>query len=421
MTWIDRLKPTINFTAPNGATFEAFWTGDSRSLEKSLGIFKYPKIKGAKVQDLDVGAVRYSIPFFFSGVDNDILSTKFLEAAKSTGTWQIIHPMKGVLTLQLISITESVEPINNGNIAAFVSEWIEPLSEGSVTTPSQIKFNVLNDISSNLNSTASDQFVNNTVQKKFADKNAISEFARIITSAVERKLFILYETSPEIKARITSIFRGIIDTLDQEIIDTEVLATQIQNIIQLPASTTDNAESRLSPYQSFLDEIFLTSPTKTTDDQRNIALLQELAAVSVLGVFSEVSVTSILETRTQAINLAEGISDKLIAITDFLDNNQELFINEDIDKQYFSQSESFSDSFSLISQGIAYLLKSIFDLLIEKRFVITKDRAPIEICITEYGNLGENDSNFDLFINSNFLKNTEILLLRAGKEVVVYV
>ena len=43
------------------------------------------------------------------------------------------------------------------------------------------------------------------------------------------------------------------------------------------------------------------------------------------------------------------------------------------------------------------------------------------ITIDEYGELGDNDINYDLFISSNNLKGNDILLLEAGREVVVYV
>lgn len=420
MTWQDRLKPFINFTAPNGNVFEASWNGDSRSIEKSLGIFKYPKIPGANAQDMDVGAIRYSIPFYFSGINNDLIASKFLEATKSNGVWKIVHPVKGILNLQPISVTENIQPVFEGNITRFNSEWMEPLQEGSIVTPSQIKFSVINGIN-NLNETSGSQFDDNIVQNKFGEKNIIQEFTRKIITAVERKLSPLYETSSETKARINAIVRGIIDTLDNEIIDLEVLGSQIQQIVQLPALSTNDAESRLTNYQLFLDDIFVENPSKPTNEQKNLILLQELAAVSSLGVFAEIAVTSDLITRSQAISIAESVSAKFINVTDILDETQELFNEEDIDKQYFSQSESFVDSFTLISQGIDYLLKSIFDLLIEKRFIIKQDRAPIEIAINEYGSLGENDSNFDLFITSNALKADELLLLRSGKEVIVYI
>jgi hypothetical protein len=61
------------------------------------------------------------------------------------------------------------------------------------------------------------------------------------------------------------------------------------------------------------------------------------------------------------------------------------------------------------------------NLAIERRFTLDRPRAPIEIAITEYGGLGANDFNLDLFIYSNDLHGKDIMLLARGREVVVYV
>jgi len=92
-----------------------------------------------------------------------------------------------------------------------------------------------------------------------------------------------------------------------------------------------------------------------------------------------------------------------------------------IDTQYFSQSASFSDSLGLIAQAAQFLLLKSFDLAVEKRFNLKTDEAPIFTTIKEYGTLGEGDANFDFFIETNNLKGNDILLMKSGREVVVYV
>jgi hypothetical protein len=43
------------------------------------------------------------------------------------------------------------------------------------------------------------------------------------------------------------------------------------------------------------------------------------------------------------------------------------------------------------------------------------------VAIEEYGELGEDDSNLDLFIDSNRLEGDEYLIMPKGRELVVYV
>ena len=59
------------------SSFDAFWTGNTRSREKKVGIFTYPKVKGSFVQDMDVNGVSYPLTLFFEGTDNDIEAQKF--------------------------------------------------------------------------------------------------------------------------------------------------------------------------------------------------------------------------------------------------------------------------------------------------------------------------------------------------------
>ena len=129
MTWIDRLSPTIDLTSPDGNIFDALWRNGPRSLTKKLGIFEFPGVKGAVVQDLDVGPTRWPLVIFFDGEDNDKEGTRFFKACKERGLWTIIHPVKGSLELQLISATELIDPVESGNITRFETEWIEPIPE----------------------------------------------------------------------------------------------------------------------------------------------------------------------------------------------------------------------------------------------------------------------------------------------------
>ena len=80
MTWADRIKKIISLESPDGNTFEALWAGDERILSKKLGIFEMPDVKGAIVQDLEVGGTRHPISIYFDGPDNDIVAQSFFVA-----------------------------------------------------------------------------------------------------------------------------------------------------------------------------------------------------------------------------------------------------------------------------------------------------------------------------------------------------
>lgn len=420
MSWQDRLRKTIKLTSPEGNVFEAFWRKNSVSLEKKIGLFDYPKVKGTKVQDLEIKSPTYPLSIYFEGVDNDLEAVRFFNACSENGIWEVVHPVKGLLKLQLLSITEGIDPVEFGNITLFNSEWILPLDENNLISTPQLASQI-ESTTDDVNSSASDQFKLNTIQDTSAQTQSIETTTNSVVGSVTTRLKSLYETVPELNAQITSIVRGIQDTITQTTINTLSLAGQMQNLIELPLLASNDIINRLALYVSLIDDILGLSPDLPTKENKNIVSVQELALTAIIVSLAQVSTSGQLKTRIEALESAELLSDQFIKITDGLDDVQTIYINNDIDTQYFSQSGSFNDSSIITAEAISYLLISSFDLAIEKRFILEKPRASIEITITEYGTLGLDDVNYDTFIDSNKLKGNDILLLPAGREVVVYV
>ena len=420
MSWRDRLRQIIKLTSPDGNIFEAKWQGNSRTKDKKLGLFDFPKVKGTKVQDLDIGSARYPLTIFFDGENNDQESDRFFKACDERGDWNIIHPVRGSLDLQLISVSENIEPVESGNMTRFDMEWIEPLKDSAVPSLFQQRSIIASQIDE-INSTASDQINSNVLQKKASEITAFEATVNGVVSSVEKFLAPIYELQSEVNSQILSIKRGINSLLTAPVLDIVSIAGQIQTLVQLPALAIADINSRVEAYKNLINAALDFSPDTVETKDRNIVAVQELTLTSGLAAISFISSTGELSSRLQAIELIEVNTELFKNITDTLDATQELFQDEIIDDQYFSQSESYSDAVLMISQTIAYLLRSAFDLSIEKRFVLEKMRAPIEITISEYGDLGEFDSNFDLFIASNGLKGNDILILPEGREVLVYV
>ena len=206
-------------------------------------------------------------------------------------------------------------------------------------------------------------------------------------------------------------------------------------MMELPGMIVTDIETRLSAYGAMIEAVLgIDSDGPTTQEGINKTAVKELTLTAAIVALGEIAVSSGpstdpttgasipgLATRSASIGTIEAISKSLTDITTGLDTDQELYIENDIDVQYFSQSSSYPDSLEVIYQSARYLLEQTFSLAIEKRITLTKDSAPIIITIEEYGELGDNDSNFDLFISSNQLKSNDIILLKAGTEVVVYV
>jgi len=180
-------------------------------------------------------------------------------------------------------------------------------------------------------------------------------------------------------------------------------------------------EARLDAYGRYADEIFGLDPGGANLEGRNIVSVKEVALIAGIGAVAGISSTGTLNSRLQAVEAIEINAALLNDTIDNLDSSQEAFESVPIDVQYFSQSESFPTVATLTALTQAFLLRSIFNLAIEKRFILSQQKSPIRITIEEYGSLGEGDANLDFFITTNQIEGLEIIMLLAGREVVVYV
>ena len=420
MSWLDRLGESIIMVSPEGREFEARWKGSDRSKAKKLGAFSPPRKTGTVFQDLDIAASSYPMTIHFDGINHDVIANLFYVTCDEKGVWKVTHPVHGLLDLQLVSITQKDQPITNGNLTEFDLEWVEPLKDDSLVSSAKLAEDIQAQLNQ-LNLAANDQLESVAKQDSSFTIQSLKNTIESVTTAITEFTRPLSELNTDISRIVNEIQRGINAILLNPLIPITSVASQIQQLTQLPSLATQSIQTRLDSYNNLINTVNGITPSEISSAGRNESAVKELTQVAVLATLPQIVSTGPVETRAQALEFAEFLQQSFETITDALDADQELFMNETIDVQYFSQSGSYTDTAKMIALGIEYLLRASFDLKVEKRFKLKKDRSPIEITISEYGTLGENDQNFDLFIASNNLKGDDILLLPAGREVVVYV
>ena len=420
MSYLDRLQPQITLTSPSGLIFTAKWAGNAVSAEKDLGIFKTPGVKGIKVQDLELGAKSFPLTIHFDGPDNDLIATNFTEALSEKGEWQVIHPVKGEITLQLVSYGEAVQPITSGGITSVSTEWLEITGDTAKISASQLSgLAIAQDIQ--LQGTGSDQ-LDQVTSLDTADK--AGKFKTSVESTVtafDLSLANITDQVAEVQAQADSIKRGIDTVLAGTPIDVLSVAGQIQALVALPNLVVTDLSAKIETYSRFADQILNISPEAASPAGINTAAVQELGLTAALGAVGVASVVSSLSSRQSVIDSIESNFALFKTITDGLDVIQEIYSDELLSRSYFSQSETYPDAAQMVGLTVAYLIKSAFDLAVEKRIILTERENPVMIAMREYGGPGENDENIDLFLESNELTGNEILILPVGKEVVVYV
>lgn len=416
-TWRDRLSATIRLTSPDGTGFEAKWRGDPRSGEKRLGIFSGPHWSGNVVQDLGVEADRYTFTIYFEGVDHDIFAGYFHEACKQRGTWTIVHPVHGTVELNLVRWTCNDDPTESGNVTQIDTEWVEPLNPQTLKTARQMAGIV--------DSLLVDYYVASTMwyeetvyDDTFGEQQACGQTADRLATAAESDLGDLARGNSDVRSAYNASVDGLADAVSSDTFSAASIASNLRGIIQAPALGSTDIEESLAAYSAYIDAVIETLPSGLPSNRAaNKLATCESALDSALGAVCRVVTTGKLTTRAQAIAAAQSIAEMLSRVTSALDDAAELFNGRRIDRQYFSQAATYQAAVSAISKAVEYLLTAAFDLAVEKRFTLDRPKAPIGIVIEQYGD----ESRLDEFIATNSLRGIEILVLPAGREVVVYV
>jgi len=252
--WRDRLNKTINFESPEGNTFECLWVGNPRTIEKKIGIFEFPGVKGTFTQDLDSKGFRHSIPFFFEGISNDLEAERFMKAVSENGQWTVEHPTKGKLTLQPLSFAEKIQPVESGNLTGFDSEWIESLQKSTRKSVAEIGSDI--DTQSQIvNDSSSAQFAENVKQETGAETFAVESSTAKTKLTVRETLTNTIEKAKDVKSRYDSIDRAIDITTSRTPIDLAVLSAQSQNLIQVTGLSGVGVANGLVDYTKLTNNI----------------------------------------------------------------------------------------------------------------------------------------------------------------------
>jgi len=427
--WEARLASTLELTSPSGKTFSPKWRGNERSKDKKLGIFSYPKLAGNVVQDLEVNSTRYPLTLHFDGKDHDVEAARFFEAASESGPWEAAHPVHGFVQLQLVSITEQVQPVSSGGITVFDTDWIEPIDPDELVTARELRSKTDKAID-DLNVSAAQQFADNVSQAAEPLTNAIKSASDDVQTIMDVATEPLFTTLDALNGLVNSTQIALQSTITQAEIITDSLAGQVQQLAQLPAIGSGDGPTKLDAFDAAVESVSERLPltgipaSEDLDIVKNKVATYELALNATIGAIAKTATVAPLLTRSDALVLAETIGTSFLAITGYLDSTQEAFESQPIDKQYQANGQAFLDAQNAVTFATRYLLAVAPDLKIERRQTLEEPKIPVQIVLEEYGELGEGDELLDLFISANGLGDTldgnGILILDRGTEVITY-
>lgn len=401
--WRDRVNEVILLVSPSGLNFWASWAGDKRSVKKKLGVFEFPMQRGAVVQDLDVGPKDYPLTFYFSGADHDVNAEHFFSACNERGPWKVTHPTKGNLTLQLVSVTEDIQPITSGNITQFSTEWIEVGMDISFISTEQLSAEIREQTEK--------------VKDSLSLMEDLSKRAQDFTTYALKKIMLAYTAY----SAVMQVYQTAQSLIAGAAAAVSSVVGVITAIVSAPANVLRDTKSRFAYYKSAVDTSFrelnlalykLSNGPNKASTARNLTVATSIVNAAVLNGMALEIVDAGMRNKKEALAYLDSFNDTFSSVTDQLDAVQNSFSDVSIADQYISFSESYQDLVQLRKLVNSFIMRRLFDLSSTRYITLQSNRTPVEIAITESVDL-------DIFIEENNLHGSDILLLPAGRVVAV--
>jgi len=422
-SWWERLEADLVLKSPKGTEFKPRYRGqDSFRIEKRLGIYEMPLIKGAIVQDMDVGPMRISIDLWFDGRNNDVDARAFTAACKERGKWEMTHPVHGFYGLQLVSVAFTN---TNDGLTRVDTEWLEYIDPVELKTARELA-GIVDEKMGAVSLGALSEFVDGLNDAVGTLQHVIKTTSQGIENVVDYALYPLFGTLNAVDDAVTAVHAGITDSLAAVAIPLAELGGQLQSLIGLPALATRDLKSRVDCYGELITGVNSlmpggsATPLKNTSNaaaQKNNLIISDLALSASLCAFARIATTSDYKTRDEALDMATILSDTFSDVIDMLEEKQADYNGRFAYEQFFAQRQTYTDLALLMSAAIQYTLRISFDLKIKQVITLQRPRLPVMLAAEYYGDFDD----VDYLVETNELKGADIILLPAGREVAIYV
>lgn len=424
-----RTLPVITLVSPKLTKIVAKWADDERSYAKVVQRDKYPLLHGETAIDFGGGADGYNFTVIFDGPNCDLAANQFYECAKELGPWTVIHPVHGAVQLQLLSLKHTVAPVQSGGRVEVATEWMEPLDPYMMMTVRQIAGMIDAQLAA-LSAASAAAFAGASVVSGFGSLSTIATVAGIASAAANKiadkinyamTVSECQEIADEQTAAAQSTLTNSTDAMlaDSSAFDPGTIAASIHTALQGPVLAGTDPSTSISVVSAQLAEFAAMLPSGTSATDLNRAQTTEVTLEAALGAACLAATVGEFKTRNQAIESARALVEMLHDITEALDDCYEAFADEVLpSRRYYAQTETYEAALLLVSQTVEYLIRLSFDLRVEKTMTLDRDKSPIQIVTEEFGVKGED--SLDDFIAWNELEGDDVMLLDAGREVVVY-
>jgi hypothetical protein len=330
MSYENQTRESIIFISPESNFYTALWKNNDRSVEKKLGIFDCPNVKGSFIQDMSTKSTSYPLTVYFDGLNHYDTANKFFKSLKDeVGQWEITHPTKGQLILQLVSAREVTDPVDAAAFTMFETQWLEPANIERLISADELGFeallsclNAIEDGILQLQQLRSDLYA--AVQGALNMINTISGLADSLFAELAATENIVNDAFNQAKNTLSSASTSFQADPSNTDLQADVANAMI-DVISVPLESNSEYDTRIDYYNNLLTELKSVKPTGNTPEDFNKALFYEIGIIGVLISTSRIIVTSEFKTRVEVLSAIEKVTQIYNDCITELDSIQELF------------------------------------------------------------------------------------------------
>lgn len=399
MSWEDRLERAIYVSADGSIRIEFEYTTLTQVLARKTSAYDFPAVGGTYVQDLGVGGRRFPFRIFLSGADYDLKAAAFDRAMAQRGPGTLQHPQLGALTVVPFGeVTRRDDLVTAGDQAIYELTFYETLpslypgADATEIRPTDYEQAQI------------EEFTNGTeletAAQQAAERSKIDQLTAQVAEFLAPIADNVAETKKTFDRTLISIETGVGVLLGQP----ATLAAQVLFLVKQPANASQLIDQTVRAHRDLITAILGGGFPQTGNDLQ----IRALYAGGALSGLSQAAVAAEYATRGEAVSVAAQLVDALAEIAAWRDGRAAGV--EDM-------GDGYSELLQLVAASAARLIQQSFNLAQERRVILDRDRAIVDLAHEFYGD----PERLDYLITTNGLTGSEILLVPRGRGLVYYV
>ncbi len=238
MSWLEDIRVKLTIITGDGKEYQPHWLNASVLVPYNISEFNFPNVAGTFVDRREQLGSKFSLEIYFQGENHLEEMKSFVESAKDTRPWLIIHPFYDVLNVQPAALNIDNSDYNISKITITATQTIEKKYPVTVVMP-------VDKIDEDI------QFINDIVLNQLTspDKDLLGSQINDFTKKAEPKI-IDSEDSNNFANKTNETNEGISNISSER----ELSIKSIQELLALPSEFNQSVSSRMLMVSSNFDK-----------------------------------------------------------------------------------------------------------------------------------------------------------------------